>query len=122
MSTHADGCGKQSYRKRDAQTVRNRLRKRGVVLRIYRCPKSNFWHLTHDLSDQTRAVRKRNLKGGTKRKPEGLRRLYSPCLSPHRRYNECDLAEDPKEARLEPECGKARHRVSMRYIQLLCKL
>ncbi|MGD0778767.1 MAG: hypothetical protein ABSC05_38810 [Candidatus Solibacter sp.] len=54
MSTHADGCGKRTYRKRDAQTVRNRLMKKGAVLRIYQCPKCNFWHLTHDVEKLTR--------------------------------------------------------------------
>ncbi len=46
---YRDTCGKRSYPKKDAQSARNRLRKRGAILRIYHCPKCNRWHLTHKL-------------------------------------------------------------------------
>jgi len=49
MSTQTGGCGKRTYRKKDARAARNRQRHRGAVLRIYQCPRCNLWHLTHDI-------------------------------------------------------------------------
>lgn len=42
-------CGKMGFGKKDAQTKRNLLLRRGneKYLRIYQCPVSNAWHLTH---------------------------------------------------------------------------
>lgn len=39
--------GKKCYTKRDAQTMRNtRIKKGHDLLRIYPCPRCNWWHLT----------------------------------------------------------------------------
>ena len=43
-------CGKISFDKKGAQTRRNSLyRKGGEELRIYQCPLSDTWHLTHNI-------------------------------------------------------------------------
>lgn len=43
-------CGKKSYDKRTAQTLRNlRGKHRGVKLRIYQCDQEDVWHLTKSL-------------------------------------------------------------------------
>lgn len=49
-------CGKRPYHKKEAQTIANRRTGRHVsarhergaeYLRIYQCPASNWWHITH---------------------------------------------------------------------------
>lgn len=41
-------CGKPCYKKIDAQTAKNKREREGApALRIYQCPESNAWHLTH---------------------------------------------------------------------------
>ena len=43
-------CGKMCFDKKGAQTRRNSLKRRGgEELRIYPCPLSNTWHLTHNV-------------------------------------------------------------------------
>jgi hypothetical protein len=41
--------GKQSYKRKDAEEVRDKLLQRGAAafLRVYHCPKCTHWHLTH---------------------------------------------------------------------------
>lgn len=43
-------CGKISFDKKTAQTKRNDLLNRGNerFLRIYKCNRSNYWHLTKE--------------------------------------------------------------------------
>jgi hypothetical protein len=37
---------KRAYTKKDAQRVKNRLRRQGRIVRIYAC-RCGYWHLTH---------------------------------------------------------------------------
>lgn len=39
-------CGKVCFDKKGAQTKKNSMKEKGIIFRIYNCPKCNAWHLT----------------------------------------------------------------------------